>query len=184
MSIAGKILTVHRLAYALSIGVPEIPRTLHVTRTCDNDQCCRPSHLRVKNVATPETAAVADRLGLQKRCPRCGSEYRVYEYEGKSIMKCLTCKREKDKMRKREIASGRVTSQREPRRNGNAEYEGGPENTIEYQSMIARIRNEAVSAMFEPKVSTPPPANRKEAVMRRLLDEIEQMSKPRSDEDC
>jgi hypothetical protein len=44
MTVGGKMLKPHRLAYELFVG--PIPAGMHILHSCDNGACCNPAHLR------------------------------------------------------------------------------------------------------------------------------------------
>lgn len=63
IKVQGKMLLVHRVAWELTNG--PIPNRLYVCHSCDNKQCCNPSHLFLGNQG--DNMADAIRKGRTKR---------------------------------------------------------------------------------------------------------------------
>lgn len=248
----GRNVVVYRLLYALSIGIRSVPQNVRITRDCGCESCVRPSHIRVVNVARPGDDQASNKIGLQTNCPKCGSPYRTFKFNGQTRVRCGLCSKASQKRYKRSLKEKREAeigdAMRESKRSGSRAYWGRltdaerqllrdvarnrrllnqaknsversrlhgiiaelhrrfrasralvresqpqpkPRGDIEeniddpeiYRAVLARVREEGIADTLDAKPPPPPPpVDRKEAIRRRLLAEIEEMAKTRSDD--
>lgn len=98
----GKPTGAHRVSWIVHFG--EIPDGMQIMHICDNPVCIQPFHFRLgtnqENMDDKmQKGRFKARNTAKKYCDCCGKEYPITIKNGRTIIQCLDCKREKDAIR-------------------------------------------------------------------------------------
>ena len=110
----GKITAIHRMLYAIAVGLRSLPSNAHLNRSCGEARCCRPSHISIKNITASDVGD--NRIGARTHCLKCGGEFAFCYVDGRRITRCPQCRKarcEAQRMQNIEQREARMAKKRE-----------------------------------------------------------------------